>query len=386
MALNGPRQRQFPAVNLGRWRLAMIIGGLAIGVGAFTLLRQPEAVPQEEQQAPPALTVTAAYPTQLNWPKTVEASGAVAPWQEAIIGAQVGGYRLAAINVNVGDAVKRGQVLASFDADMLRVEESQLKAGVAQAEAIAAQSEANLKRAEKLKAAGNMSEQDFLESQTQMARSRTQLESARATLAAKQLQLRYSDVVAPDDGTICSRTATLGAVVPVGQELFHMILKDRLEWRGELTADQITQIGAGQKIHLSLPDGTESTAIVRQSAPSLDSQSRMGIIYADIEPGSHARAGMYANGQILLAESPALVVPAASVVVRDGYSYVLQLQSEGETSKVVLRQVTVGRRQGTQVEIAQGLTESGRVVVDGAGFLNDSDVVRVVKSAELSKR
>ncbi len=112
----------------------------------------------------------------------------------------------------------------------------------------------------------------------------------------------------------------------------------------------------------------------------------MGIIYADIEPGSHARAGMYANGEILLAESPALVVPAASVVVRDGYSYVLQLQSEGETSKVVLRQVTVGRRQGSQVEIAQGLTESGRVVVEGAGFLNDSDVVRVVKAAELSKR
>lgn len=370
-----------------RWPAIAILVMIVAGTGAMITRRAP-TVAEAARQPSPALTVTAALPTRVTWSTTVQASGAVAPWQEAVIGAQVGGFRLAEVKVNVGDKVKRGQVLARFDADLLRADETQLKAGIAQAEALAAQSEANFKRAQMLKAGGNLSEQDFLQSQTETATARTQVDSARAFLAAKQLQLRYTDVIAPDDGTISARTATLGAVVPIGQELFRMILEDRLEWRGELTAAQLAQAARGQQIRLSLPDGTDSRAIVREIAPSLDALSRMGIVYADIEPGGNARAGMYANGQILLAESPALVVPAASIVVRDGYSYVLKLRGGGETPKVALQSVTVGRRQGGDAEIVQNLADGERVVVQGAGFLNDGDIVRVVKPdpASVEKR
>src|SRR5690606_41265880 len=117
-------------------------------------------------------------------------------------------------------------------------------------------------------------------------------------LASKRLQLRYTDVIAPDDGVISARRATLGAVSEAGEELFRLIRQGRLEWRGELTAAQLASVAKGQLVELALPDGSTATAQVRDTAPSLNERSRLGLIYADLMPGSHARAGMYANGEV----------------------------------------------------------------------------------------
>lgn len=202
--------------------------------------------------------------------------------------------------------------------------------------------------------------------------------ATKAQLQSVQLQLRYAEVAAPDDGVISARSATLGAVSNSGQELFRMIRQNRLEWRGELTAAQLAQVKQGQRISLTLPEGSSATAKVRQLAPSLDGQTRLGIVYADLDAGSAARAGMYAKGSIVLAQSPAIVVPANSVVVRDGRSYVPKLAG---TDRVTLQAVTVGRRQGALAEIVSGISTSDRVVDQGAGFLNEGDLVRVVNVA-----
>jgi RND family efflux transporter MFP subunit len=338
---------------------------LALGIGAFAISRHSGATIDKKQQAP-ALTVTSAMPRSVTWPSTLEASGAIAPWQEASIGTQIGGYQLIDVRVNVGDQVKKGQVLAQLDPALLLADQTQLQANLDQAEA-------NRQRMLSLQGSGGISDQDVLQFVTQA-------KTARAQLASKQLQLRYTKVVAPDDGVISSRSATLGAVVPVGQELFRLIRRNRLEWRGELTAAQLPHIEIGQHIALTLPDGSQAGAKVRQTAPSLDSQSRLGIVYADMDAGSQARAGMYANGHIVLGQSQALVIPAQSVVIRDGRSYVLKLADASATPKVTQQAVTVGRRDGTDAEIVQGLTAQDRIVVQGAGFLNEGDVVRLSDS------
>jgi multidrug efflux pump subunit AcrA (membrane-fusion protein) len=116
---------------------------------------------------------------------------------------------------------------------------------------------------------------------------------------------------------------------------------------------------------------------VRETAPGLDSQSRLGMVYADITSGSAARAGMYADGRVVLRESAALAVPAESVVIRDGRSYVATVTEVGGVPRVRMQAVTVGRRQGGDAEITQGLNPDEQVIVQGAGFLNDGDVVRL---------
>jgi RND family efflux transporter MFP subunit len=334
------------------------------GFGLFFGLHRA-APPPDAPKRTPALTVTRALPHSALWPATIAASGAIAPWQEASIGSQIGGYQLIDVRVNVGDHVKKGQVLARLDPALLRADEAQLQAGYDQAQA-------NQKRYLNLQRQGAISDQSVLQAVTDA-------KTTQALLASKRLQLRYTEVIAPDDGVISARTATLGAVVAVGQELFRLIRQDRLEWRGELTAPQLVQIATGQRITLALPDGSSAIATVRQTAPSLDSQSRMGLVYADIQPGSNARAGMFANGQVVLREAPALVVPAESIVIRDGRSYLLKLTDNSATPKVALLPVTVGRRQGGEVEILQGIGKNDAVVVQGAGFLNDGDIVRLAR-------
>ena len=311
-----------------------------------------------------ALTVTTTVPRRTVWATTLVASGAIFPWQEASVGTRIGSYQVTEVRANVGDHVRKGETLARLDQSLLRADEMQLTASYEQAEA-------NRQRAVSLRSTGGISEQDVLQAVTQAR-------TTAALLAAKRLQLRYTDVTAPDDGVVNVRTATLGAVVPAGQELFRIIRRSRLEWRGELTAAQIAAIAPGQIIALTLPDGTRAAARTRVSAPAFDGQSRLGLVYADILTGSRARAGMYAKGQIAIGRSPALVVPAESVAVRDGLSYVFTVPAFRSTASVMARPVDVGRREGGEVEINRGLAGSERVVVAGAGFLSDGDQVRIV--------
>lgn len=347
-----------------KYLIAGSLAAVALIVGAVVMMR-PKAPPpaQAASAAPPVLTVTAASPRTVTWAETIEISGAIVPWQEAIIGPQISGPQITEVLAEVGDQVKKGQVLARLDKALLRADEAVLQASFEQADA-------NYKRAVALKENGFISEQNILALETQMKTSRAQLE-------AKRVQLRYADIVAPDDGVVSARNATLGAIAAPSQELFRLIRQNRLEWRGELSARHLSAVKAGQEVRLTLPSGGEAAATVRQNAPALSAEARLGTVYADLAPGSEAHAGMYATGRIVIDERPAMVVPSEGVILRDGRTYVLQLQDAGDTSKVSLRPVETGRREGSEVEIVSGLEPAARIAVRGAGFLNDGDSVRL---------
>jgi RND family efflux transporter MFP subunit len=347
--------------------LALAIAAIASAGTAGWLLSRPHQAEHIVAVNPtPALTVAAVQPRRVRWPVALEASGSIAAWQEASIGARVGGYGLIEVLVNVGDQVRKGDVLARFDPSLLQADAARLQANAEQAKA-------NEQRTLSLQKTGTVSDRDALQFVTQAR-------TAEALQETNRLQLRYTEVVAPDDGVISSRTATLGAVVPVGQELFRLIRQNRLEWRGELTAEQLVHVEVGQRVQLRLPGGGVATAIVRQLAPSLDPRTRLGIVYADIVPGSAARAGMYAEGGIITGESEATVVPTECVSIRDGRGYVLKLMDGGPMPRVALQPVVIGRRQGSESQVVEGVRADDRLVAAGAGFLNDGDVVRLAET------
>lgn len=354
--------------------MILLVCTLLAASGYYYFLRDDSSVVVETHTAPAALTVTAIKMEETQWASGVNASGVIQPWQEAIISAQLAGSQLIDISADVGDSVTRGQVLARFDADMLLAERELLLASVAQAQALANQAHVDHERAKQLKAGGGISAQSLLAAQTQRETTAAQLAMAQAQLATNRLQLHYIEVRAPDDGIISTRSATLGTVGAVGQELFRLIRAGRLEWRGELTAAQITQVTPGQHIKLTLPDGSEASAQIRQIAPTLDSHNRLLTIYATLTPGSRARAGMFVNGTIILEQKIAHVVPAASIVIRDGRSYVFRLKDD---SSVEQMPVQVARREGDGVDIISDLVPGDAVILQGAGFLNDGDNVRL---------
>jgi len=321
----------------------------------------------------PALTVTTARAERRSMPALIEASGAVAAWQEASVGARIAGLPLVSVNVNVGDTIRKGQVLARFDDADVRAEVDQAEANVAQAEASARQADANRDRALALEKSGALSKQDILQSVTQAATAEAQVAQARAALVAARLKLDYTVVTAPDSGIISARSAVLGIVAQAGTELFRFIRQGRLEWRAELTSAQVSAVRPGLAVSVTLPDGQTATGRVRELAPALSADTRLVLAYVDLDHTASARAGMYANGAIQTAERDGTTVPAESIVIRDGRSYVLRLKGV----RVEQLAVEVGRRQGRVAEILSGIAPGDTVVVRGAGFVNDNDVVRV---------
>lgn len=311
----------------------------------------------------PAMTVSAAHPKTQTWAETIHATGPLVAWQEASIGTELSGQRLTELLANVGDHVKKGQVLARYNTETLLAEYAQLKASYSQAEA-------DRLRTVPLKGTRVMSDQQILQYET-TAR------IAKAQLDAKDIQLRNADIIAPDDGTISARSATLGSVSGNGQELFRLICQDKLEWRGQLTPAQLAGVAQGQKVALQLPNGSTAEAVIRNISPSLDESTRMAIVYADLTPTATAYAGMYAAGAIEVSKKAALTVPALSIVIRDGRSYVFKLGKPEGITKAIMQEVVVGRNQGTESEILKGIVLTDTIAVQGAGFLNDEDTVLV---------
>lgn len=327
--------------------------------------------------AKPALTVTVTKPQQAELPVALAASGNIAAWQETIIGAEVNGLRLSDVRVNVGDVVKAGQVLATFAPETVQAEVAQQKAAVAEAEAARDEAAANVGRARSLADTGALSKQQIEQFLNAGKSTEARLQSAQAALAAANIRLKNTQVVAPDDGIISARMATLGSVAQPGQELFRLIRDGRLEWRGEVAAADLARVKPGQRVVLTLPGngpGGKATGRVRQVAPTIDERTRNGLVYVDIIERGSARAGMYVKGDFELGNAAALTVPQQAVVVRDGFSHVFTVGADNRVARI---RVTTGRRNGERVEILQGLKADQAVVAAGAGFLNDGDLVAV---------
>lgn len=327
--------------------------------------------------ARPSLAVTVTRAQLATLPLRVPANGNIAAWQEASVGTEADGLRLSDVKVNVGDRVRRGQVLASFEAAPVATELAHSRAALVESEAALAEAAANAQRARDLQASGALSAQLINQYVTaeRMAQART--DAARAVARTQELRLAQTQVRAPDDGVISARSATVGAVLPSGQELFRLIRRSRLEWRAEVAAPQLARLSPGQGATVTPVGGETIRGTVRMVAPAVDIQTRNGLVYVDLPEGGTARAGMFARGEIEVGPgSPVLTLPQAAVLQREGFDYVLRV---GADSRVLLTKVKLGRRAGDRVEILAGVDAASRVVATGGGFLGDGDLVNVVE-------
>ncbi|NOT84308.1 MAG: efflux RND transporter periplasmic adaptor subunit [Methylococcaceae bacterium] len=327
----------------------------------------------------PALTVTVDKPQQGALNLQLTANGNVAAWQEAIIGTEADGLRLADVLVNVGDQVKKGQVLATFATETVAADLAQIKANVAEAEASLAEAADNAKRARSVAVTGALSEQQISQYFSAEKTAKARLLAQQAAVKVHELRLIKTKVLAPDSGVISSRTATLGAVLPRGQELFRLIRQSRLEWRAEVAAAELLRLPVGTPIQLHLPDGKNIAGKVRMIAPTVDPKTRLGLVYVDIPVTANLKAGMFLKGVFALGQSNAFTAPQQAVVVRDGFNYLFCINKDNRVTQV---KVQIGRRDGERVEIISGLAQNAAFVVNGAGFLNDGDLVKVVAAVQ----
>jgi RND family efflux transporter MFP subunit len=354
--------------------------------GASSKANDKAATSKPATTAKAALTVTTARPQLARLSQTLAANGDIAAWQEASIGSEANGLRLTEVLVNVGDVVTAGQTLARFSDETVQADLAQAKAALLEAQANLSEASSNAERARSLMNTGAISTQQINQLITAEQTARARVAAAEANVNAHKLRLKFTQLLAPDSGVISARSATVGAVVSNGTELFRMIRKGRLEWRAEVMASELSRIRAGTHVTLVAANGTRLNGKVRMIGPTVNPQNRAALVYVDLLPAASgeaaAKPGMFARGEFTLGSGNGVTLPQQSVVVRDGFSYVFQLKPDNRVAQV---KVKTGRYLQDQVEITEGISLQDEIVMSGAGFLNDGDLVRVIRSDAKSR-
>ncbi len=211
---------------------ALALAGAAVWLAGNSKAEQAPAAPAVSR---PALTVRTATLREDKWARTLSANGSILPWQEAIISAQVQGLRISEVKVSVGDHVQQGEVLVTLDN-------------------FARPSDDGSERA------------------------------------------AQGRIVAPDSGVISAANANVGSMLQPGQELFRLIRKGRLEWRADLTAEELMLLRKGMSAEVVVGEGRVIRGTVRAISPSVNAQTRYGYALVTLPDSSGIIAGAYARG------------------------------------------------------------------------------------------
>jgi len=291
-------------------------------------------------------------------------TGSLLPYRIVEVKAQVPGV-VSAVRVDRGTRVRRGQVLATIDADGIRMQAAAAQANLA----LAAQ---RLESARALHEAGAMSDIDFRGVQAAY-------EAARAQAAAAAEQAVRTTIVAPIDGVVSGREVEDGEAVVPGQELFTVVNSDTLELAGQVPVEDGARIRPGMEVVFTLAadPGREFRGAVDRVEPVADLQTRQVGLYVRLpNPGGRLVAGQFATGRIVGERlTGVLLVPEGAVRGSGGEAYVLAIQN----GQVVRRPVAVGARDrlaGT-VAVLSGLAEGEQVLAVPSGTLAPGTRVRI---------
>lgn len=324
--------------------------------------------------AKPALTVATVQPEEQSVASSFPAYGGVFAWQEASAGVETGGLRLLSLHAEVGDRVRKGQVLARLNPDTIRAELAAAQAALAEASASQDAALDSYARAQRLVPDAAISEQAYQQAMAAAQAAEARHAAASAQVAALRLRLAYTEVRAPDDGAVVARNGSIGQVVPAGTELFRIIRQNRIEWRAEVSAEKLATLRAGGEARLEL-GGKPLRGTIRKLSPGVETGSRTGLAYVDLPEGTALVPGQYLQGTFTGEASAALTLPATAVVTRAGKPTVLVV---GADSRVAPRTVTVGPALvNGRVAVLAGVSAQDTVVESGGAFLADGDLVAV---------
>jgi len=214
-----------------------------------------------------------------------------------------------------------------------------------------------------------------------------QLQSQQARVEQQKTYLAQTQVTAPSSGMVSERTARVGDLASPQTPLFRIINQGALELELKIPETQLSQVNIGAPVTLTSDADSRINikGTIREVAPLVDADTRQATVKVDLPSSSVLRPGMFLQASITAQTVQGLVVPAEAVQPQaDGSTIVYQVD---ENNQAIARRVEVGSTLGgesTNVEIKQGLNVGDRIVVLGAGFINEGDIVRVADSTALT--
>ena len=370
-----------PADPRTRW-IAIAVGVLAVLGAIFWITHRGGAahVALADQQNVPLISVVT--PGVRSVTSNVTFTGAIFARYDMPIGNDGDTGRIVAVYVEAGDRVQKGQLLARIDESVLVPQVNRLAASLEQAQAQAALSAAEYKRALGVQAAGALSAEDIEKRRATAVTDAANVKVAAAMLAEAQARLNRTRIVAPIAGTVLTRHAEVGQIASPGgaDALFRVASGGEVEMRGQLAEQDLAAVKVGDPATVRLTGLPQSfDGKVRLLGAIIDPQTRLGEIRIALKPDAALRPGAFARGTVAVGNAQRPVVPQTAVLTDTGGSYVFIVNGQDHAER---RAVRVADTSDEGVIIGSGLTGSERVVLTAGGFLHDGEAVKVAPAAK----
>lgn len=389
----------------GRWIgvIAILLSaGLACAFVAVSKIKAREAYELEQETrekagALPLVDVAAVKPGPAY--KALVLPGQTAAWYSTTIYSRVNGY-LADWKVDIGDRVKKGQVLATIDTPDL---DSQLDA--ARAELKAAQAEVKVREAdagfaevsyERLRnlSKGVVSDQERDAKKSAFDSSEAQLNAARANVAVAQAKVdglttltRFKNVVAPFDGIITERRVDPGDLVTAGSSsnttpLFVIQQSDRIRVFTNVPQGIASRLSVGSDVRVTAADGTgrEFGGKITRMTGSLDPHVRTMNVEAELPNSDYVlQPGMYVRAELRVAQAAGVEIPASALIFRAKGP---QVAVVGKDGRISFRDVTIMSDDGDSVELGSGVKVGDDVALNISNQISDGEKVAINHSSK----
>jgi len=292
-----------------------------------------------------------------------------------LIAAEVAG-RLTSVNVDVGDPIKKGQLLAEIDDQDYKLDEAMAKTEINRIKALIHAQRLKSKRHHDL-LKKKVSNQSFVDDvDAQLGALKAEHASAQVKLQKAQRDIAQTRIISPIDGRVDETQVSKGDYVKIGAPLMRIGNLQWLKVRLPYPETLLSSLQTGLPVHLtspSVPDITLKTTI-SEVRPSVTFGSRSAQIIVNVKNPGGWQPGATVVGEVRTEQhKDAILLPEISVVLRPIGSVVYVISDD----KAQQRIVTTGYRKNGQVEILSGLKVNEPVALDGAGFLSDNALIKV---------
>jgi HlyD family secretion protein len=310
-------------------------------------------------------------------PTTVSIIGTIAARYDMPIGVDGDAGRVAAIYVEAGDHVKRGQVLARLNVSILEPQVANLQAALEQARAEADLADAEYRRAQAVGASGALSVEETQRRKSSAVTAAAKVKVAAAQLAEAEARLARAAVRAPADGIILTRNVEVGqTAMPGGDALFRLSEGGEIELRGQVAEQDLPLLKVGQSVNVRLTGTTQVyPGRVRLLGAVIDPQTRLGMARVALQPDPNLRPGAFARAEVTVSNADRAVLPQTAILTDDKGSYVLIVNAQ---HKVERRTVHISGMVQNGVTIADGIGGKDQVVATAGAFLQEGELVNPV--------
>jgi membrane fusion protein, multidrug efflux system len=375
-----------PPVKLGRIfavAIILVVIGLAVGLIPRWLAKRSLAKETGENSLPSVAVISPAPgKSEMGVPLPAEVQAFV----EAPIYARANGY-LKSWNVDIGQHVEAGQLLAEIDTPEVDQQLAQAKAEVAQADANLALAKSTSERWVDLLKTASVSEQETAEKQADYELKKANLEAARANLHRLEDLKSFARVTAPFAGTITARDTDVGQLITAGNGrwLFRLAQTNPLRVYVHVpqTLSRAIEVGQGADLSISEIPGRKFEAKIVRTAGAMDPTSRTLLAELEVNnPQNEILAGSYAQVRFHDTQAdPTLTLPANTLLFR---SEGMQVGVVGTSGKVEMHTVHLGRDFGQTVEIVDGVSAGDHVIMNPSDSLASGMTVRVAEPTKVA--